>query len=416
MPKLPKIPIPSKLLELFQKIPIATVLSKIPGISKIPNPNRIPNPLKIPAIAHIPTRTKIILVVALAIVVISIPVMLSLGQTKGDDSEQETVAEEIAEEEPEAIEEVPAEPVEETVEGEVPAEPVEEQPAEEPGPAPAIPPEEGEVAPEPTPEPIVGGALIEDTTWTTNKSPYELTSTIRVPAGITLTIEPGVTVTKEQGVNIEYMFALSGTLSARGTFENPIVFDGGGNSGFFESNDPDSNPFVNLDYCRIRNGIKLWDSRGGLGAFDLRHSRVTNLSGSSDIFYPEQDIYIEYNVFKNTGGFSIEQQRNSRIYIQYNLFDGKYGNTDYWIQNRLSLNQSETIVRYNSFSPSDMIVLKLPPRHETAAIIATDNYWGTQDENLISGMIFDKNDDNSCAGYISYFPFLSEPHRDTPTM
>ncbi len=411
MPKLPKIPIPPKLLEVFKKIPIATLLSKIPGISKIPKPNRIPNPLKIPVIARIPTRTKIILVVALAIVFISVPVMLSLGQSKGDDNEQETVAEET----PEAVEEVPIEPTEEAIEEEVPAEPVEELPAEEPGPAPVIPPDEDEIAPEPTPEPIVGGALIEDTTWTTDNSPYELTSTIRVPAGITLTIEPGVTVTKEQGVSIDYMFALSGTVNARGTFENPIVFDGDGSTGFFTTKDGDANTFLDLDYCRIRNGVNLWDSRGGFGAFHLRHSRITSLSGSSDIWYPTQDIHIEYNVFKNAGGISVEQRHNSKVYIQYNLFDGKYSGSDYWIQNRGSFNQSETIVKYNSFSPSDMIALKLPPGHETAAMIATDNHWGTQDENLINGMIFDKNDDNSSAGYISYVPFLAEPDLNTPT-
>lgn len=40
----------------------------------------------------------------------------------------------------------------------------------------------------------VGGLLTEDTVWTAVNSPYILTSTVQIPAGITLTVEPGVTV------------------------------------------------------------------------------------------------------------------------------------------------------------------------------------------------------------------------------
>lgn len=44
---------------------------------------------------------------------------------------------------------------------------------------------------------------------------------------------------------------------------------------------------------------------------------------------------------------------------------------------------------------------------------ATDNYWNTIDTDIIDSMIYDKNDDLNCAGYIEYEPFLTEPHPDT---
>ena len=106
------------------------------------------------------------------------------------------------------------------------------------------------------------------------------------------------------------------------------------------------------------------------------------------------------------------------MYITNNNFKGKYpgiaNDTDYWILNRGSFNQSETIVKYNSFTLNDGVALKLLGGCDTAAITAADNYWGTQDENLISGMIYDKSDDDSCAGYINYVPLLVEPHSGTP--
>jgi hypothetical protein len=47
-------------------------------------------------------------------------------------------------------------------------------------------------------------------------------------------------------------------------------------------------------------------------------------------------------------------------------------------------------------------------------MIATENYWGTQDTQIIDQFIYDRNDDITCAGYIDYLPALTEPHPNTP--
>lgn len=62
------------------------------------------------------------------------------------------------------------------------------------------------------------------------------------------------------------------------------------------------------------------------------------------------------------------------------------------------------------------IVLKLPAGYDTAAMTATENYWGTNDTAVIDSMIYDKNDDIRCAGFIEYLPILTEPHPETPIM
>ncbi len=62
------------------------------------------------------------------------------------------------------------------------------------------------------------------------------------------------------------------------------------------------------------------------------------------------------------------------------------------------------------------IVLELPSGYDSAAMTATENYWGTTDTEVIDSMIYDKNDDIRCAGFIEYLPILSEPHPDTPTL
>jgi hypothetical protein len=60
------------------------------------------------------------------------------------------------------------------------------------------------------------------------------------------------------------------------------------------------------------------------------------------------------------------------------------------------------------------IVLKLPSGYPSTSMIATENYWGTKDTSEIDDMIYDKNDDITCANYIEYEPILTEPHPNVP--
>jgi len=86
----------------------------------------------------------------------------------------------------------------------------------------------------------VGGIIWEDTTWTLENSPYEITDTVQIPGVVTLTIEPGVFVFKPTG---GAMFLLQGIIHAHGTIDSRIVFDGGGNSDFFNMQEAHSPTF-----------------------------------------------------------------------------------------------------------------------------------------------------------------------------
>ncbi|MEJ2097097.1 MAG: right-handed parallel beta-helix repeat-containing protein [Deltaproteobacteria bacterium] len=72
----------------------------------------------------------------------------------------------------------------------------------------------------------VSGIIDADTTWTVVDSPFQVTGNLRVLETVNLTIEPGVTVIFSADVNPAqgiYML-VEGTLHARGTLENPIIF------------------------------------------------------------------------------------------------------------------------------------------------------------------------------------------------
>jgi len=72
----------------------------------------------------------------------------------------------------------------------------------------------------------VGGPILDDTTWTAAGSPYHVVSNIVVGDDSTLTIEPGVTVEFDDDLGMDIGSASfgTGTLIARGTASEPIVF------------------------------------------------------------------------------------------------------------------------------------------------------------------------------------------------
>lgn len=344
-------------------------------------------------LSRIPLRTKLVLAGALIGVLIAVPMILSMSKGgDGKSSEQKTpVAEETTKP---TSNETAAEMIESTTEPTV-----EPTPTPEAAPTASIPIKRE-----------VGGIISEDTTWTKGDEPYKLTQQVIVPKGVTLTIEPGTTIVAE---NEGDMFLLDdGKIVARGTPENPIVFDGKGKSNFFTCKQTRNGVSVlDLDFATIQNGMSFWNSlpSGRFESLSLTNTTLMNIAEVSNIFYPRSDVYIECNTFINIAGFSIAQESKSKVYIQHNTFEDntfKKEKGDYWIRNEQCLSDSQTIVSNNSFRPQDGIALSLGGKD--AAMVARDNYWGTQDTNVIDSMIHDKADD-SALGVIGYEPVLSSP-------
>ena len=257
----------------------------------------------------------------------------------------------------------------------------------------------------------VGGIIWENTTWTLENSPYIITETVQISERITLTIEPGVVI--NAGPGIRNMFLVHGEIYAHGTADKMITFNGEGRSNFFSAKGSEMDAFVDLEHCIIKNGLSLWPPTGYVqyGHFILRYSKLINLSSYSYVWYPRSDVYIEHNLFVDSAGFSIGHNGPS-VYIRYNLF---IRNVGVLVENWASYS-GQTVVQYNSFIDTSGIVLKLPSGYDHAAMIATENYWSTTGTDVIDSMIYDKNDDITCAGFIEYLPILTEPHPDTPTL
>jgi len=248
---------------------------------------------------------------------------------------------------------------------------------------------------------LVGGIISKNTTWTEGESPYLITGTIQVPAGVTLTIKPGVSASMSGSG--DYMFIVHGTVFAHGTPGNEITLDGGMHS-FFSCENAGPDATVDLDHCAIKNGASLINFAR---CFYLGHSELTNLTQYSDIsFGPTKDVYIEHNKFTNASGFSTGGGAN--VYIRYNYFITRNREVQDvpWITNRAA---PETIVNNNFFLDTDGIAIMLQGGRGSEGMVATNNYWGTQNTKVIDAMIWDKNDDSDLASYIEYLPIRTSP-------
>ena len=258
-----------------------------------------------------------------------------------------------------------------------------------------------------------GGTLTSNATWTAASSPYVITSSIQVPENIVLTIEPGVTVTTQMSNGS--MFIVNGVIEARGNATNKIIFDGNSNCSIFKTNHLISQGSVDLDYCVIRNGQSaLWFDNTGY--FNLTNSELSNLSRNSYLWYPSQDVFIEYNAFTNTAGFKIGtddyySNTTGSVYVKCNLFSNNQG---YIIDNYASYGLSKTYVNNNTFTFTTGTILEVENGSTTADMDATANFWGTTNTSIIDSMINDRNDDSSCASYINYLPILDIPDPDVP--
>lgn len=256
----------------------------------------------------------------------------------------------------------------------------------------------------------VGGIISSDTTWTKADSPYQITSTVQIPSGVTLTIKPGVTVS---GGN---MFLLMGILRAHGTAQEPIVFNGSPNSTIV--NTQPGHGYGDFEYCVFKNAYSLWDRWGHL---TLRYSQITNLTTRSQqaiagaiikLDNPSGEVNIEYNKFINTGGI-YSYANEYGINIRYNLFQkllsplSNAGGGTRGTPNKM-------VVQFNSFVDIKGIILSLEPVF-SPTIDATQNYWGTTDTAIIDLKIYDGNDDIRIGSYIVYQPILTSPHPNTPS-
>ena len=247
----------------------------------------------------------------------------------------------------------------------------------------------------------VGGQILTDTTWTLAGSPYTITSNIQIANGVTLTIEPGVVVNR---INNAEIWLYGGTLLAIGTVESNITLDN-----LYIANRTETSSEIHIQHCKLYSPYLYlrWAE-----SFSLLDSMVEKSSGTQnaiEICPLNNDSYIERNIFVGNGSLNFIflsdlEVNNGNLYIRNNVFFG-------YRESAISGN-SDAIVKFNSFLNTDRYAVILAAQSSDWDV--SINYWNTTDKEIIESMIVDRNDNLAIAGYVTYEPFLTAPHPNTP--
>ncbi len=255
---------------------------------------------------------------------------------------------------------------------------------------------------------VVGGIIDTDTVWSDNGSPYTFNSTVQIAYGATLTIAPGVQV---NGGTIQVF----GTLIAKGSGANRPLFTGT-TIAFGTPQNPADTGSITIDDAVLNSG-SLYGATGNAiyGTLSLTNSVLHN-AGPMYIWYPTSNVLIQGNQFLGSGGISVGTSGNVTVNILNNYFKNwtPTYNGDAAVVNWASYGSSETIVSRNTFASPGQVAVELPPGYDQAAMIATNNYWGTTNQTTIASMVYDNHVDLGSAGPITYLPYLTAPAAATP--
>ena len=108
-------------------------------------------------------------------------------------------------------------------------------------------------------------------------------------------------------------------------------------------------------------------------------------------------------------------RRCDDIIIRYNVFKDMKETSICVSANYSWDNDGEIAINYNSFLSSNKTTIEMKNNY-SRNLDCSNNFWNTTDEAKIQKMIYDKNDDLECGGYIEYKPFLTSPDPNTPVL
>jgi uncharacterized protein YjdB len=221
---------------------------------------------------------------------------------------------------------------------------------------------------------------------------------VQIAEGVTVTIGPG-TVVYGNGKEVQNW----GNFIAIGGTSNKITFDN------LNLNSKTGGSY-DLQYCVFNSGTILANYQGFTGHLNLKYCEINHLTSQIVLYYPNSDCIFEGNIFKNFYGFNIWTQY--KFTFKNNRFEQISGYSISLVD--ISIPTEDIVIMGNSFMDKGQVQIRIYPGGSVPDVDAKNNYWNTTDPNVISSMIYDKNDDLGCPGYVLFTPYLTSPDPLTP--
>ncbi len=280
---------------------------------------------------------------------------------------------------------------------------------------------------------ISGGSVIStDTLWSLSASPYTISDSITLSAGVTLTLEPGVVVEFHTG-----SFTANGKVIAKGTAEHPITFRADDGSWTGLQFDTVGSTGSVLEYCHIEDAstpVRVENSSieishcsifstSSYGLYYLKsggHIHHTSISGSygtmRGMYLNESSPLVEYNTISSPGtgiymyGDSAPQVLHNTItdFNDYGL--DLYGTNSAQpyptiMNNIIETNRGDS----GTYLLHTASYYNAPAAGTHRTVNAQNNYWGTDDPGIICASILQWNGEDDTRPYVDFSHFLDSP-------
>jgi len=252
------------------------------------------------------------------------------------------------------------------------------------------------------------GILAANTQYSSSGSPYCISNSLQIPAGITATFDAGTTI-RGGSIVVQGGLNINGVIQSKVNIENVQIVPAGLLNGLHD---------INVAYAVLTGG-SIYNATGNAiyGSLKLTDSVI---SGASYIYlwYPVGVNIIERNKFISTGGISFGLNFNDSgaplqsLTVRNNYFST--WTTQYALQNWAQYGTGSVVIEKNTFAVTSGYAAVLPSGYSASSMNLANNYWGTANVSTINSYIYDKNDDVTSGGFINYLPILSNPDQNTP--
>lgn len=246
---------------------------------------------------------------------------------------------------------------------------------------------------------VISEDIRENTVLTLAKSPYFLTKSIFIDKDVRLTSEPGIEIySYSQGITVYGVMDIRGKEDKKSLLKNIRINPG------IPAVSTLTPPTVYIENSIIEDSLIYPPTGYGvIGSVTLKNNVLKNID--SIIYLGSAEANFTKNIFVNCSKAVIQR---GNTFIENNVFVSPKESA---IENWGGGTDKTVTIKNNSFYNNGGVVIRV---QSSAMLDASHNYWGTTDENIIRGMIFDSNDDPSIRYQINYTPFLTQPHPDTP--
>ena len=223
----------------------------------------------------------------------------------------------------------------------------------------------------------LSGYIIADRTLSAVDGPYEVTGTVIIPQGVTLTIDPGVEIINKASYRDLFSIEAGGVLNIGGSGA-PVTIRGGTGLVFSASG---SVMATNVQFL----------ATGSLGWFSGYSTASTHSITNSEFRSTPcgggipANMVFRGNVLKNSP-CSFQGTVSGNLFIS-----GTSSDCAIYVGQPVVISGNE----FRGFSANNAVCIT-----GAYSADARGNYWGTTDQSLISAMVFDVNDGGTVPGVV----------------